>query len=66
MAAVYELTPFKNVCLTQVPQPARPASRVVARRLVGRASHGDEERRLVRRLLLGPDGVALRAGRHER
>ena len=37
----------------QVPQPAQPASRVAARRVVGPGSHGDEERRLVCRLLLG-------------
>ena len=49
----------------QVPQPARLPARLLARRPVRRAADGREERRLVRRLLLGADGVAVRARRHE-
>ena len=50
----------------QVPQPARHPARVLARRMVRRASHGGEEWCVVRRVLLGTDGVTLRVGRHER
>ena len=64
-AAVYELTPLKDVCLGEVPQPARLPARRLARRPRRRAADGRQARRLVRRLLLGADGVALRAGRHE-
>ena len=49
----------------QVPEPARLPARVVARRPRRRAADGRRARRLVRRLLLGADGVAVRARRHE-
>src|ERR1700730_7947732 len=49
-----------------MPQSARPVTRLLARRLVRSAAHGTHERRLVRRLLLGADGVVLRVGDHER
>ena len=65
VAAVYELTPLKDVCLGKCRSPLGLPARLVARRPVGRAADGCEERRLVRRLLLGADGVAVRAGRHE-
>ncbi len=66
VAAGYELTPAQERLPGQVPKPARHSSRVMARRMVGRASHGSEERCVVRRVLLGTDGVTVRAGRHER
>ena len=66
VAAVYELTPLKDVCLGKCRSPLGFAARLVARRLVRRASDGSQERRLVRRLLLGPHGVAVRVGDHER
>ena len=50
----------------QVSQPARDAPRILARRGVGRSADGHEERRLVRRLLLGPDGVTVRSRSDER
>jgi len=33
--------------------------------MVGRTSHGAEERRLVRWLLLAPHGIPVRLGHHE-
>ena len=39
VAAVYELTPLKDVCL-EVPKPARLPARLLARRRVGRAEDG--------------------------
>src|SRR5215213_4250965 len=49
----------------QVRQPARLPPWILARRPMGRPADGYEERRLVRRLLLGADGVAVRTWRHE-
>ena len=65
VAAVYELTPLKDVCLGKCRSPLGFLLGLVARRPRGRARDGREERRLVRRLLLGADGVAVRAGRDE-
>ena len=64
-AAAYELTPLKDVCLREVPQPARVPARRLARRPDRLAADGRPARRVVRRLLLGADGLAVRAGRHE-
>ena len=65
LAAVYELTPLKNACLGKCRSPLGLPPRVLARRVVGGPRHGGEERCLVRRLLLGADGFALRIGRQE-
>ena len=65
-AAVYELTPLKDVCLGKCRSPLGFPARLLARRPGRRGADGRPERRLVRRLLLGADGVALRARRHER
>ena len=61
VAAVYELTPLKDVCLGKCRSPLGFLLGVVARRLGRRPPDGREARRLVRRLLLGADGVAVRA-----
>ena len=65
-AGVYQLTPLKRVCLRHCRGPLhflfarwRPGFR-------GAARLGDDARRLLRRLLLGPDARALRRGRDER
>ena len=58
--------PAQGCLPREVPEPARFPARRMARRLVGRAADGGQARRLVRRVLLGPDGVALRARRHGR
>ena len=65
VAAAYELTPFKDVCLSKCRSPLGLPDRLMARRAVGRAEHGRAARGVVRRLLLGADGVAVRARRHE-
>src|SRR3954452_25262313 len=49
----------------QVPQSARLPPGRLARRSAGRVRDGGQARRLVRGLLLGPDGVAFRAGADE-
>ena len=65
VAAAYQLTPLKNACLAKCRSPLgfllgswRPGA-------VGGFRLGLCERRLVRRLLLGADGVAVRARRDE-
>ena len=65
MAAVYELTPLKNVCLGKCRSPLGTLLGSWRDGWSGRASHGSEERCVVRRVLLGTDGVTLRVGRHE-
>ena len=65
VAAVYELTPLKDVCLGKCRSPLGTLLGSWRDGWLGRLRMG-AERRLVRRLLLGADGVALRAGRHER
>ena len=49
----------------EVPQPARLPPRLLARGLVGRAADGRQEWCLVRGLLLGAHGRAVRVGHHE-
>ena len=65
LAAVYELTPLKDACLGKSRSPLGfllgpgvPAAGCTADQF--------QERRLVRRLLLGADGLALCAWHHER
>jgi hypothetical protein len=65
LAAAYELTPLKNVCLGKCRSPLGFLLGVVARQMVRRASHGNKEWRLVCRLLLGSNGVTVRLGSHE-
>ena len=61
VAAVYELTPLKDVCLGKCRSPLGFLLGSWRDGRSGRAADGREERRLVRRLLLGADGVAVRA-----
>jgi predicted metal-binding membrane protein len=61
VAALYELTPLKDVCLGK----CRQLVRLVARRPVGCAADGCKARRLVRGLLLGAHGLPLRSRGHE-
>jgi Predicted metal-binding integral membrane protein (DUF2182) len=63
-AAVYRLTPLNDVGLGKCRSRSVSCS-ALARRLRRRAADGRQERCLVRRLLLGADGVAARAGGHE-
>ena len=65
VAAVYELTPLKDVCLGKCRSPLGFLLGSWRDGPVGRAADGREARRLVRRLLLGADGVAVRARRDE-
>ena len=65
VAAAYELTPLKDVCLAKCRSPLGVAPRLVARRPRRRPADGRPQRRLVRRLLLGADGLAVRTGRDE-
>ena len=65
VAAVYELTPLKDVCLGKCRSPLGFLLGSWRDGLVGRAADGRQARRLVRRLLLGADGLALRARGHE-
>jgi Predicted metal-binding integral membrane protein (DUF2182) len=65
VAAVYELTPFKDVCLGKCRSPLGLLLGTWRGRVARRHADGGQERRLVRGLLLGPHGVAVRAGRHE-
>src|SRR3954463_7958476 len=48
-----------------MPQPLGVPAGLLARRVTRRPADGSQERRLVRGLLLGPHGRAVRAGRHE-
>ena len=66
LAAVYQLTPLKDVCLGKCRSPLGSLLGSWREGSVGRAPDGRQERRLVRRLLLGAHGVAVRVGRHER
>ena len=66
VAAVYELTPLKDVCLGKCRSPLGFLLGSWRDGSSGCAADGREERRLVRRLLLGADGLAVRARRHER
>jgi hypothetical protein len=65
LAAVYEVTPLKNACLGKCRSPLGflLGSWRDGRR--GALRMGATTRSLVRGLLLGPDGVAVRVGRHE-
>ena len=65
VAAAYELTPLKDVCLAKCRSPLGFLLGSWRDGLGGRAEHGRPPRRVVRRLLLGADGVAVRARRHE-
>ena len=65
VAAVYELTPLKDVCLGKCRSPLGFLLGSWRDGRSGALQMGAEERRLVRRLLLGADGVAVRARRHE-
>ena len=65
VAAVYELTPLKDVCLGKCRSPLGFLLGAWRDGWSGALRMGAEARRLVRRLLLGADGVALRARRHE-
>ena len=66
VAAVYELTPLKNVCLGKCRSPLGTLLGSWRDGWSGAFRMGAGQRCVVRRLLLGADGVALRAGRHER
>ena len=61
VAAVYELTPLKDVCLGKCRSPLGLLLGSWRDGRAGRAADGSQERRLVRRLLLGAHGVAVRA-----
>jgi len=64
VAAAYELTPVKNVCLAKCRSPLGFLVGSWREGLHG-ARDGRQERRLVRGVLLGADGVAVRARHHE-
>jgi predicted metal-binding membrane protein len=59
---VYELTPLKDVCLGKCRSPLGSLLGSWRDGLSGALQMGSEERRLVRRLLLGRYGVAFRVG----
>ena len=65
VAAVYELTPLKDVCLGKCRSPLGFLLGSWRGGVRGALRMGVQQRRLVRRLLLGADGVAVRARRHE-
>ena len=65
VAAVYELTPLKDVCLGKCRSPLGFLLGSWRGGLSGALPDGGEARGVVHRLLLGADGVALRARRHE-
>ena len=66
LAALYQLTPLKDVCLGKCRSPLGLLLGSWRDGEFGRLSDGSQERRLVRRLLLGAHGIPLRLGRHER
>ena len=66
VAAVYELTPLKDVCLGKCRSPLGFLLGSWRDGRSGALADGRQERRLVRRLLLGADGVAVRARGDER
>ncbi len=65
LAAVYELTPLKNVCLGKCRSPLGLLLGSWRDGWSGALRMGAREWRVVCRLLLGSDGVAVRVGRHE-
>ena len=65
VAAGYELTPLKDVCLSKCRSPLGFLLGSWRDGTTGALQHGRPPRRLVRRLLLGADGGAVRARRHE-
>ena len=65
VAAVYELTPLKNVCLAKCRSPLGFLLGSWRDGPARRDRDGRQARRLVRRLLLGAHGGAVRAGRDE-
>ena len=65
VAAAYELTPLKDVCLAKCHSPLGFLLGSWRDGFGRCAADGGEERRVVRRLLLGADGRPLRVGDHE-
>ena len=61
VAALYELTPLKDVCLGKCRSPLGFLFGHLARRAARRARDGIQTRRVVSGLLLGADGRAVRA-----
>ena len=64
-AAVYQLTPLKDVCLRNCRSPLMFLMKHSAPGRIGAVADGRRARRLVRRLLLDADGGAVRARRDE-
>jgi predicted metal-binding membrane protein len=60
-AAIYELTPLKDVCLSRCCSPLDFLTGRLARRRRWSTRVGARARRLVRRLLLGADGGPVRS-----
>jgi predicted metal-binding membrane protein len=60
-AGLYQLTPLKQACLLVCRSPFEP----LAGRRGRRPAHGPQPRPLLPRLLLDPDGAAVRRRRHE-
>ncbi len=65
-AAVYQLTPLKDVCLSRSAATRSASSSATGARACRARFDGRRARRLVHRLLLGADGDAVRARADER
>lgn len=67
LAGIYQLTPFKYVCLSHCRSPfaVRLRAEPLARRVERGTAHGRQPRAVLPRLLLGSYGAAVRGGRDE-